>query len=365
MKKLLDEAKRGSGGGGVGAGYSGGGAGAGYSGGHPTRTDGQQTNQKPLVVIDLNLYNKSLMMYFHKLCLGQSPKMPQDLKDLHTGQIIPWVSPWMDKSLVNIIPDQMRRNQLLTLLGPAGCTMCNTVFREHGSGKLLFPHIIFNQSNPKLSGNQAEPNSWPSWCPMMYSCNLKARVRLVSKSLVCKVCLRAQRGCRCQNTGKKTSDICPVPTCRKHYLVCEHKESVEMVERWKSNYIEKYDALVKSTFAASTTAPVLGQTDNLMTFLLALEANRGLPEHENNISMDELHEMYEIHSIPSQTVQKQTMKDILKNSTVKKANLNQGLLTSFLVAGNNDEPAMVISDSGCTSTVLDKTVSEHDILPVV
>ena len=115
---------------------------------------------------------------------------------------------------------------------------------------------------------------------MMYSCNLKARIRLVSKSLVCKICLRLDRACRCQKTGRKTYDECGVTTCRKHYLICDHKESVEKVGKWKADYMEKYDALVKSTFAASTTVPILGQTDNIMTFLLALEpyreANRGL-----------------------------------------------------------------------------------------
>ena len=156
------------------------------------------------------------MSFFHKLCLGQTPKTPPDLKDLNTGNTIPWVSPWMEKSLTNLIPDQLRRSQLLTLLGPSGCTMCSTVLREHGSGKLLFPHIVFNQNNPRLAANQAEPNSWASWCPMMYSCNLKARTRLVSKSLVCKVCLRLDRACRCQKRGPKTYDICKEVNCQKH-----------------------------------------------------------------------------------------------------------------------------------------------------
>jgi hypothetical protein len=148
-------------------------------------------------------------------------------------------------------------------------------------------------------------------------------------------------------------------------LTCDHKQAKEEVEKFKEAYKIEYDKLAKSIFTATQVAPVLGQSSNLITFLLALKELESVPKQQSDASFDDLEEMLEIHAIKKEAVKRQSMKEIYKTHSVKKANNNVGLLTSFTILGTNGGHMMVISDSGCTGAILDQTVSEADALPVI
>ena len=54
-------------------------------------------------------------------------------------------------------------------------------------------------------------------------------------------------------------------------MICEHKLAKDQVEVLKKAYMEEYNKLAKTTFTANQEAPVLGQSNNHITFLAAIK----------------------------------------------------------------------------------------------
>ena len=375
LKKILEDSSKGNGNG-KGNGY---GNGKGYGNGRagnqgrpppplwpkvPPRTGGAGGSTKPKSpTVEITTYNKALMQFFNQMCAGANPKQPPMLKDGVTGEAIPWVNSWTNQHLATVIQNDNRRAQLLTLMGPAGCKFCTQLLKDQGPSKLIFPHLVFNNNNGVPT--QASLLPYAKYCPMLYSCGLRPRMKLLDKlTFFCQYCIRRKQSCCCNNP-KKYNDICKEQNCSKHMLACDHKQSKEEVERFKEAYKVEYDKLAKSIFTATQVAPVLGQSSNLITFLLALKELESVPKQQRGASFDDLEEMLEIHAIKKEAVKRQNMKQIYKTHSIKKASDNVGLLTSFTVLGTNGDHMMVISDSGCTGAILDQTVSETDALPVI
>ena len=145
-------------------------------------------------------------------------------------------------------------------------------------------------------------------------------------------------------------------------MICEHKLAKDQVEVLKKAYMEEYNKLAKTTFTANQEAPVLGQSNNHITFLAAIkkvQEDVG-PKNDASFEVEEVEEMLEIHNIRKEKVRRKTIKEIYKSHTVKRANSNTGLLTSFTIMGTNGDHMTVISDSGCTGAIIDQSVSAQD-----
>ena len=95
-------------------------------------------------------------------------------------------------------------------------------------------------------------------------------------------------------------------------LACDHRQAKEEVEKFKEAYKVEYDKLTKSIFTANQVAPVLGQSSNLITFLLAIKELESVSKQQNDASFDDLEEMLEIQAIKKETVKRQSMKEIYK-----------------------------------------------------
>ena len=159
---------------------------------------------------------------------------------------------------------------------------------------------------------------------MLYSCALKNRQKLLATLpalYFCQSCLRHAKSCCCRDSSRKSYDACKDQNCNKHMLVCDHRQAKEEVEMFKTAYKVEYDKLTKSIFTANQVAPVLGQSSNLITFLLAIKELESVPKQRSDASFDDLEEMLEIHAIKKETVKRQSMKEIYKTHSVKKANI--------------------------------------------
>ena len=131
------------------------------------------------------------MSHFSQMLRQQNPKNPPELKDLVTGETIQWTSPSHDWPLVSAIPDELRRKQLLTLMGPSGCKFCTQLLKKQGGGKLIFPHLLFNNNMPSKP-NQTNIYSLAKYCPMLHTATLEARLKLLATFpplVVCSTCL--------------------------------------------------------------------------------------------------------------------------------------------------------------------------------
>ena len=162
------------------------------------------------------------MNFYSKLCLGQSPRQPPPLKDAVTKANVPWVNDRMDYSLSNVIPNMDRRTQLLSLLGPAGCTFCLHLLLDQGEGKLLFPHLQWSKSSPithareNLPQNQSITVPHLNYCPMVYHLTLAGRRKLISQiKRICQTCLRTGNFCACQ----KKATVSMFQMSSAHYVM--------------------------------------------------------------------------------------------------------------------------------------------------
>ena len=121
------------------------------------------------------------MTFFNKLCAGSNPQLPPALKDVTTGEAVPWVNSWTDQHLATMIPDDNRRSQLLTLMGPLGCKFCTQLLKDQGSSKLLFPHLVF-KNNIKNNSSQANilGNYWRKQAKVKKLANLACFLKIAS-----------------------------------------------------------------------------------------------------------------------------------------------------------------------------------------
>ena len=157
------------------------------------------------------------MNFYSKLCLGQSPRQPPPLKDAVTKNNLPWVNDTMNDILSNVVTNTDKRTQLLSLMGPAGCHLCQHLLLDQGEGKLIFPHLQWTKPSPKLPQNQSTPNPHVWSCPMVFHLTLAGRRKLVKQfKRMCQTCLRPPYLCACQQKNKpKLPFICP-----KYPLAC-------------------------------------------------------------------------------------------------------------------------------------------------
>ena len=172
------------------------------------------------------------MSHFSQMLRQQNPKNPPVLKDQVTGEIVPWTSSYFDKLLIPAIPDEQRRRQLLTLMGPPGCKFCTQLLKNQGGSKIIFPHLLFKNNIPDKP-NQATIYPFARYCPMLHTATLEARLKLLATfppSIFCNICLRNTRGCICDKPPRKSSDICTSQNCAKHMMICGHKLAKDQVE---------------------------------------------------------------------------------------------------------------------------------------
>ena len=147
-------------------------------------------------------------------------------------------------------------------------------------------------------------------------------------------------------------------------MLCDHSEAVAVLDTHREAYRSEYHRLAKGAFPTGSTIPELGVTSNLVAFLTAIRANRSLPAMPNENTSDDLEEMCEALDIKKEEVKRMTIEDIYKHSTVKPANQNVGLLTSFTIEGCQGSHIQVVSDSGCTGAIMDQAIPSENSLPV-
>ena len=147
-------------------------------------------------------------------------------------------------------------------------------------------------------------------------------------------------------------------------MLCDHSEAMTVLDTYKEMYRSEYHRLAKKVFPTGSSIPELGMTNNLVSFLTAIRANRSLPAIPKENNSDDLEEMCEALDIRKEKIKRMTMEDIYKTSTVKPANQNLGLLTSFTIEGCQGSLIQVVSDSGCTGAIVDQAIHSDNSLPV-
>ena len=205
-----------------------------------------------------------MMNFYSKLCLGQSPGKPSPLKDAVTKNNLPWVNDTMNNILSNVVTDTDKRTQLLSLMGPAGCHLCQHLLLDQGEGKLIFPHLQWTKPEKYLPQHQSTPNPHVWSCPMIFHLSLAGRRKLTSKiKKNCQTCLSPPKYCGCNKNKQKPAFICP--KCPFHVMLCDHSEAVTAFDTYKEMYRSEYHRLAKKVFPTGSSVPELGMTNNLVS----------------------------------------------------------------------------------------------------
>ena len=139
------------------------------------RTD--NTREVPTGLINLIKFNKNLFRHFLAVLDGKTPAPP--IGKLDSGKTFEFANRETCQKLVSAVPDKLRREALVGLMGHSGCSFCVEVIKMYPREyKAIFPHFMIHKP---FGDNLILPFSYKPKrynCPMLIHLPLEARRKM-------------------------------------------------------------------------------------------------------------------------------------------------------------------------------------------
>ena len=198
--------------------------------------------------IDIIKFNKAIFQHFIAVLGGKTPTAV--IRTLDNGKTFAYAHQETCQKLVTAIPDKLKREALVALMGYTGCPLCVEIIKMYPREyKAIFPHFMLHHLEDTRSPNK--PFEWRAKrheCPMLVHLPLECRRKYIGQlKQHCKMCLETKSECICVEFWSRNKRSYH---CKESIFICGHQEAEYKINQKR----KQYDILFQEVQKFCTTA---------------------------------------------------------------------------------------------------------------